>query len=68
MVSDGSMFKVIRDGRYRGNLVMLKHKYFLCGGSWDWLYVVTPNGVEVGPIGTDADDLDSALSRCRDVP
>lgn len=30
---------------------MEQHHYFIGGGSYDWLYVVTPNGEEVGPLG-----------------
>jgi len=50
-VTDGSHFSVITKGRYRGDLVLSQHRYFLTLGSYDWWWVVTGDGKEVGPVG-----------------
>ena len=67
-IGGGSFLHVIHDGRLRGNLLVIKHKYFLCGGSYDWWWVVKPDGSEVGALGqvnegTD-DEVRSVLGFC----
>ena len=42
--------EVVQGGEYRGHLVVSKHKYFIGGGSYDWYWLLTPEGKEVGPI------------------
>jgi outer membrane protein assembly factor BamB len=46
---------VIRKGEYAGDLVVEQHRYFMGSGSYDWVYVVTPDGKEIGTLG-DSDD------------
>ena len=50
-ICDAIQFEVVPDGEYRGDLIVLKHKYFVDSGSYDWYWLVTPDGKEVGPIG-----------------
>lgn len=50
-IGAGSFLHVIREGPLRGNLLVVRHKYFLCGGSYDWWWVVKPDGSEVGAVG-----------------
>ncbi len=47
----GHTLKVLREGASRGCLVVDQHKYFLQGGSYDWYWLLSPNGKEIGPIG-----------------
>ena len=54
---EGNAPKVLGSGEYKGHLIVLKHKYFLGGGSYDWYWLVKPDGTEVGPIGEDAKDF-----------
>jgi hypothetical protein len=52
-LTDGNSLEVLQetdDGEYNGYLIVEKHKYFLGGGSYDWHWLVTPDGEEVGPI------------------
>ena len=42
---------VVRKGRYAGNLVVEQHRYFEGGGSYNWVWLVTPQGKEIGPLG-----------------
>lgn len=38
---------VIPMGKFRGYLIVMKHKYFPQGGSYDWFWLEKPNGAEV---------------------
>jgi hypothetical protein len=38
--------------KYKDNLVVLSHRYFLLGGSYDWYWLFDPTGKkELGPLG-----------------
>jgi hypothetical protein len=50
----GDGLKVIRSGEYRDCLLLGQHRYFLGGGSYDWLWLFRPDGKEIGPVGEDA--------------
>lgn len=52
-VCPGNSFEVISRGEYAGHLMVEQHRYFLAGGSYDWLWLVTPDGRDVGPITGD---------------
>jgi hypothetical protein len=46
--------------KYKDHLVVLSHRYFLFGGSYDWYWLYDPAGKkEIGPVGhfDDRDDL-----------
>ncbi len=49
----GNSLEMLRSGKYRGHLIVLQHRYCLGGGSYDWHWLLRPNGREVGPIGED---------------
>lgn len=52
-LTDGNSLEVLQetdDGEYNGYLIVEKHKYFLGGGSYDWHWLLTPDGEEVGPV------------------
>jgi dipeptidyl aminopeptidase/acylaminoacyl peptidase len=52
-ISPGNTLAVIQHGKYRGYLIVQKHKYFsgVRGGSYDYYWLLTPNGKEVRGIG-----------------
>jgi len=51
-VCPGNSLEVVPRGEYAGHLVVSQHRYFVGGsGSYDWLWLVTPDGRDVGPIG-----------------
>jgi hypothetical protein len=52
-VSPGNTLEVIPRGDHQGKLIVQLHKYFLGGGSYDWFWLLEPDGKEVGPIGED---------------
>ena len=57
-VCPGNSLEVIHEGEYKGDLMVRQHRYFLGGGSFDWLWLLRPNGEEIGPIAADDEDDD----------
>lgn len=52
LISGGnSIVEVVPMGKFRGCLIVQKHKYFPKGGSYDWFWLVKPSGEEIAPIG-----------------
>ena len=49
----GSTVEVVRHGEYRDCLLIEQHRYFIGGGSYDWVWLFRPDGQEVGPVGED---------------
>jgi len=47
----GNSVAVVPRGKYRGHLMVGQHRYFLGQGSYDWVWLMTPAGRQVGPIG-----------------
>lgn len=50
----GSLVRVLagcRDARYRDDLIVSQHRYYVFAGSYDWTWLFTPQGKEVGPVG-----------------
>ena len=50
-VAPGNSLEVVPSGKYAGHLIVSQHRYFLAGGSYDWMWLITPDGAEVGPVG-----------------
>ncbi len=48
---------VVPAGEYKGDLLVQQHRYFLGGGSFDWFWLFTPDGKEVGPVGETTDNF-----------
>jgi len=46
-----SSVEVISQGEYKDDLIVQQHRYFIGGGSYDWLWLFTPEGKEMGPLG-----------------
>lgn len=49
----GNDLEVVHSGEYRDHLLVRQHRYFMGGGSYDWFYLFTPQGKEVGVVGED---------------
>lgn len=54
----GNGLRVLHSGEYRDHLMLAQHRYFLGGGSYDWFYLFTPEGKEVGVIGEDTKNFE----------
>lgn len=50
-VAPGNTLEVVQNGEYTGCLITRQHRYWLAGGSYNWYWLLTPEGKEVGPIG-----------------
>ncbi|MEQ5839474.1 hypothetical protein N0A02_08515 [Paraburkholderia acidicola] len=61
-VTDGNSLEVIPAGKYRGDLIVNKHKYWLASGSYDWYWLVSPAGKEIAPIGPDDESVEEFRS------
>ncbi len=53
----GYGLRVLHSGDYRDHLLLAQHRYFLCGGSYDWFYLFTAEGKEVGVVGEDTQNF-----------
>lgn len=62
-VAPGGLGGVIPSGKLAGDLLVGQHRYFLLGGSYDWLWVLTPEGKDVAPIGDVSISDDSVIAR-----
>jgi len=57
-VAPGNTVGVLLSGEYRDHLIVMLHKYFLAGGSYDWYWLVrAADGKEIGPIGASERDV-----------
>lgn len=52
-VCPGNSLEIIQGGEYKGNLMVEQHRYYLAGGSYDWLWLLQPDGQTVGAIAPD---------------
>ena len=64
-ISAGELACVVLSGEYQGDLIVMKHKYFVQGGSHDDLYLVSTDGKEKGLVaqGTDKRGVCPTLGR-----
>lgn len=59
----GNSLEVVPNGRYAGHLLVSQHRYFLVAGSFDWVWLFTPAGREVGPVG----ETQAAIDEFREM-
>lgn len=57
-VCPGNSLRVVPRGEYAGRLMVEQHRYFVGGGSYDWVWLVTPAGRNVGPIGESTEQFE----------
>ncbi|MEI7932087.1 MAG: hypothetical protein WCI21_03405 [Alphaproteobacteria bacterium] len=63
-ICPGNSLAVIRNGPYRGDLLVSQHRYHAAGGSYDPTFVVRPNGKEVMMVpGADGEDDEAGIAR-----
>jgi hypothetical protein len=58
----GSDVKVVPSGEYKDCLLALQHRYFMGGGSYDWYWLLRPDGKEVGPVGETTENFEATYS------
>ena len=59
----GNNLKVVPSGEYKDCLLVLQHRYFVGGGSYDWYWLLRPDGKEVGPVGEDTENFDATYGK-----
>jgi hypothetical protein len=55
----GNDLKVVTSGEYKDCLLVQQHRYFIGGGSYDWFWLLKPDGKEVGPVGEDTENFEA---------
>ena len=55
----GNNLKLVPSGEYKGCLLVQQHRYFVGGGSYDWFWLLRPDGKEVGPVGEDTSNFEA---------
>ena len=55
----GNDLKVVKSGEYKDCLLVQQHRYFVGSGSYDWYWLLRPDGKEVGPVGEDTSNFES---------
>jgi hypothetical protein len=58
----GSDVKAVPSGEYKDCLLVLQHRYFVGGGSYDWYWLFRPDGKEVGPVGETTENFEATYS------
>lgn len=56
-------FEVVPSGEYRDCLLVAQRRHFIGGGTYDWFWLLRPNGKEVGPVGEDTENFKSIYEK-----
>lgn len=67
-LSAGNTLEVIPKGVYAGHLIVDQHRYFLGGGSYDWFWLIAPDGQVLGPIGPNDDSFRESFVSKEEAP
>jgi hypothetical protein len=59
----GNDLKIVAAGEYKDCLLVQQHKYFVGGGSYDWFWLLRPDGKEVGPVGEDTETFEATYRK-----
>src|SRR4051812_38055552 len=59
----GSDLKVVTSGEYKDCLLVQQHRYFIGGGSYDWFWLLRPDGKEVRPVGEDTSNFEATYGK-----
>ena len=59
----GNNLKVVPAGEYKDHFLVQQHRYFVGGGSYDWFWLLRPDGKEVGPVGEDTENFEATYGK-----
>jgi hypothetical protein len=59
----GNDLKIVTSGEYKDCLLVQQHRYFIGGGSYDWFWLLRPDGKEVGPVGEDTSSFEATYGK-----
>lgn len=66
-ITDGGLVCVIAGGEYQGDLIVQQHRYFVQGGSYDYLYLYDTKGKKIGLVAGDNVTRDQVLEMCQSL-
>jgi hypothetical protein len=49
-IIDGNDLAVVKNGDYKNHIIVDRHQYFVDGGSYDYSWLVSPNGKVIGQV------------------
>ena len=58
----GNGLKAVASGEFKDCLLVQQHRYFIGGGSYDWYWLLRPDGKEIGPVGEDTENFETTYS------
>jgi hypothetical protein len=59
----GNGLKAVASGEYKDCLLVQQHRYFIGGGSYDWYWLLRPDGKEVGPVGEETENFEATYGK-----
>jgi hypothetical protein len=59
----GNNLKLVPSGEYKDCLLVQQHRYFIGGGSYDWFWLLRPDGMEIGPVGEDTENFEATYGK-----
>lgn len=59
----GNNLKIVPSGEYKDCVLVQQHRYFVGGGSYDWFWLLRPDGKEVGPVGEDTGNFQATYGK-----
>ena len=59
----GNDLKIVPAGEYKDCLLTQQHRYFIGGGTYDWYWLVRPDGKEVGPVGEETSNFEATYGK-----
>ena len=62
-VFPGNDLKLVNAGEYKDCLLVQQHRYFVGGGSYDWFWLLRPDGKEVGPVGENTENFEATYGK-----
>jgi len=66
-VTDGTLVCIVGAGEYQGHLIVQQHRYFVQGGSYDFLYLYDVSGKKEGLVATDTIEQVDLLKLCQSM-
>lgn len=67
-ICPANSLEVVPRGEYAGHFIVMQHRYFMIGGSYDWIWLLRPDGSDVGPIWDgDAENVEERLKEFRSM-
>jgi hypothetical protein len=60
-VTDGNSLELVPSGKYKGYLIVSKHKYHKGGGSYEDYWLVSPKGKAIKSLGEDEEQVNAFI-------